>query len=315
MSEHHQQVVLVDRHFSDFDELTEAAKFWDLDFRQLDRGTFQGSIFQGLLGRMQIAEARFGRSLQQQGWTPPGLRTFVVLASEQTRFNWRRLHVTADDLLIFPRDGELYSISQPDFHIFTISLPEAILGETAATMGASNLSNLLRREIATSPCLVRRLRRKLRRTVTTWRRLNQDTIARLQTEIAQLIVQALIRSPDFDRSVRLRVQDRALSEVETFVARFEREPLTIRELCQQVDVSERTLRNAFLAHAGVSPKAYLTARRLNGVRQELRQAFSDGRQINDVAAAWGFWHMGQFAADYRRHFGELPSETLRRFSR
>jgi len=30
-----------------------------------------------------------------------------------------------------------------------------------------------------------------------------------------------------------------------------------------------------------------------------------------VANAWGFWHMGQFARDYRRLFGELPSDTLR----
>ena len=29
----------------------------------------------------------------------------------------------------------------------------------------------------------------------------------------------------------------------------------------------------------------------------------------NVAHRWGFWHMGQFARDYRRLFGELPSET------
>jgi AraC family ethanolamine operon transcriptional activator len=33
--------------------------------------------------------------------------------------------------------------------------------------------------------------------------------------------------------------------------------------------------------------------------------------INEIANRWGFWHMSQFAADYRRFFGELPSETLR----
>jgi AraC family ethanolamine operon transcriptional activator len=34
-------------------------------------------------------------------------------------------------------------------------------------------------------------------------------------------------------------------------------------------------------------------------------------RIGDVAARWGFWHFSQFSADYRRMFGELPSETLR----
>ena len=32
--------------------------------------------------------------------------------------------------------------------------------------------------------------------------------------------------------------------------------------------------------------------------------------VADAANEWGFWHMGQFAKDYRRMFGELPSETL-----
>ncbi|MEO1130540.1 MAG: helix-turn-helix domain-containing protein, partial [Planctomycetota bacterium] len=41
----------------------------------------------------------------------------------------------------------------------------------------------------------------------------------------------------------------------------------------------------------------------------LRSARSDVR-IADVAGAHGFWHMGQFAADYRRMFGERPSETV-----
>jgi AraC family ethanolamine operon transcriptional activator len=34
--------------------------------------------------------------------------------------------------------------------------------------------------------------------------------------------------------------------------------------------------------------------------------------IIELAGIHGFWHMGQFAADYRRIYGELPSATLDR---
>jgi len=61
----------------------------------------------------------------------------------------------------------------------------------------------------------------------------------------------------------------------------------------------------------VTPKQYLQATRLGCVRKELCRNGS-AVKITDVAAEWSFWHMGKFAADYRRQFGELPSETLRR---
>jgi AraC family ethanolamine operon transcriptional activator len=87
------------------------------------------------------------------------------------------------------------------------------------------------------------------------------------------------------------------------------EHLTVQDLCRVTGVSIRTLEYVFLERFGVSPKEYLKAHRLNGVRRELRRAHAAAIRISDVANRWGFWHMGQFAADYRRLFGELPSET------
>jgi glycine/D-amino acid oxidase-like deaminating enzyme len=66
----------------------------------------------------------------------------------------------------------------------------------------------------------------------------------------------------------------------------------------------------FVDEYGVAPKAYLLARRLAGTRRDLRRGV--GGSVGDVARDWGFWHMGQLAADYRRHFGELPSDTRAR---
>ena len=59
----------------------------------------------------------------------------------------------------------------------------------------------------------------------------------------------------------------------------------------------------------MTPKAYLKAVRLDGVRDELKKACPNEKIIN-IAGRWGFWHPGQFAADYNKQFGELPTATL-----
>ena len=95
------------------------------------------------------------------------------------------------------------------------------------------------------------------------------------------------------------------------IARSSDEPLKVHEICASLGVSQRTLQYAFREQLDVTPKQYLQAVRLNGVRRDLRRSGPTAR-IADTANHWGFWHMGQFAGDYRRHFGELPSETLSR---
>ena len=82
------------------------------------------------------------------------------------------------------------------------------------------------------------------------------------------------------------------------------------ELCRELAVSERTLHYAFQEIRGLSPMAYFKASRLNAVRQELKAAAAGTTTVGEIAQRWGFWHNGEFAADYRRLFGELPSQTL-----
>ena len=51
---------------------------------------------------------------------------------------------------------------------------------------------------------------------------------------------------------------------------------------------------------------------LGEAHRTFRQSNPSIIEINDIAHNLGFWHMGQFAADYRKLFGELPSMTLKR---
>ena len=82
------------------------------------------------------------------------------------------------------------------------------------------------------------------------------------------------------------------------------------ELCRAAGVSLRTLEYAFRERLGMTPVQYLKVYRLNQVRRMLRQG--ETRSVVDAANAWGFWHMGKFAADYRAVYGLNPSGDLRR---
>jgi AraC-like DNA-binding protein len=61
----------------------------------------------------------------------------------------------------------------------------------------------------------------------------------------------------------------------------------------------------------MSPSQYVLARRLGAVNRELAASRSETWRISDIAPKYGFSHLGRFSGAYHRHFGELPSQTLR----
>ena len=96
------------------------------------------------------------------------------------------------------------------------------------------------------------------------------------------------------------------------IEQHEIEILSIEELVQAVDVSERTLRNIFLDFYGVPPRRYFFVKRLHQARAMLQEADPACTRVTAVAAQFGFWHFGRFARDYRRLFGEPPVQTLKK---
>ena len=86
----------------------------------------------------------------------------------------------------------------------------------------------------------------------------------------------------------------------------------VAELAEEVGASGRWIRTAFNQRFGMPPSAWFRVRALHGARRELTSANPSQRSVTEIAMNWGFWHLGRFAGTYRRHFGEQPSETLKR---
>lgn len=88
-------------------------------------------------------------------------------------------------------------------------------------------------------------------------------------------------------------------------------PFSMSDVARACKVTVRTLEKAFAAHLDVTPLAYLHRLRLGEVHREFKSAVAHV-PIAATARRWGFTDLGRFSALYRKEFGELPSETLRR---
>ena len=90
------------------------------------------------------------------------------------------------------------------------------------------------------------------------------------------------------------------------------EPLPLSDLCRHAGLKVRTLETGFREVTGLTPIAYIRSLRLNAVRRALHHTLAPQRSISDIALDNGFWHLSQFATDYRKLFGETPMNTRRR---
>jgi len=54
---------------------------------------------------------------------------------------------------------------------------------------------------------------------------------------------------------------------------------------------------------------YLRDARFETVHDALKRAQPE-QSVAELAMKWGFSHLGRFAVEYRKRFGESPSETL-----
>jgi AraC family ethanolamine operon transcriptional activator len=109
-----------------------------------------------------------------------------------------------------------------------------------------------------------------------------------------------------------RARRRTVAAADEYLRAHLDRPIYTDELCDALGVSASGLGEAFRAVFVVSPHRFLKLRRLHMVRAALRARGGPAPLVKAVALAHGFWHLGQFAHDYRAAFGEAPSETLAR---
>lgn len=323
----HAEVWLHELHSHDIDELASSQPQWRLQYEQLSAGRFDGTLRLLQLPGVRVVIETGSHALRQRGRLEGTAVGFALGQSLRPGpaghgedgagcfFHGQRVPPAA---LMIGRGDEL-DLTTPDAHqLMAVVVDAALLSELWLRLYQKPWSAWLDQQLVVPArqgmaAHVRAEHLGLLDRVVAQPALLADDAALMRLRDAVLIewLEAIPERVDLSdlkaAGARRRVVQRACDHAQ---ARPEQPP-TLLQLCREVGASPRKLDYCFRDVLGLSPAKYLRLARLNAVRREIRRTPAAQAGVHDLAARWGFWHPGAFAADYRRQFGERPSETAR----
>jgi AraC family transcriptional regulator, ethanolamine operon transcriptional activator len=292
---------------------------WNQLYDQLTPGQFHGSISELWMGKLQVFREVTSHAVRQSCQIWPNSLWFGIPLNDDDLSKVGISCIDKDAIAVRSGGAEFQLLTPNNFAILGIVVEQQELAEYVQTTEHVSISpssfngNLLRigqirrtglrrlfqemlKEVSYSPQLL----------------LNQSSRHAIRSSVLLALSEVCSMQVRPDRPSSTHISQHSLvCRIREYVLSRGEDPVAISDICRDFYVSRRTLQNAFHSVVGMSPVAYLRAVRLNGVRRMLRDHSSRVTCVQDAAARWGFWHLSQFACDYRKLFGERPSDSLR----
>jgi AraC family ethanolamine operon transcriptional activator len=296
---------------SDADELAEHLTDWQQEYNQISAGGFQGTITEIVLEDLQVFHEYTSQSLHQKCnvWADSIWLGLPQNTDKISKINGLDVH--HNTIMCRPGNCQFELLTPDQFDIYGMVVSQPKLQQMADLQGIElnwfDLTHQGRLDIpkSTLQSIHFLLNRLLKDQIDTPQKLQQDLVMMALLEVLQK------ETPHNEEAPSYRHRKQVVEQIQQYIQQNKDVPLTITDLCQVANVSRRTLQYSFESILNVSPIQYLRLTRLNGVRRSLHQT-DNPKPVSDIAAQWGFWHLSQFAKDYKQLFGELPSETLQK---
>jgi len=312
------EIVISHLRLRDVDEQALSLTGWEQEYHQLSPGRYEGSVTWCSMKDIEFFVESSNQQLHQAGSVPPGSVAMALpLACEGQ--GWISGQPFDRDTMIVLNDRRPLDFRTP----VTLTVAAIVVAmedllrfagvfECEAAVAAAMAQSVL-----TLPSLMAgHLRDSL---ASVARSISSDRLAMNHGNALAAFRNSLLTgfvnvlggaTPAPSPSTRSAAQHRRIVERAAHYMRSHAgESIGVVDICQAVGVQSRVLQYCFNEVFGVTPVAYLRCLRLHQVRRDIKE--SPAQPLGDIAARWGIWHLGRFAADYKRLFGELPSVTAR----
>ena len=283
----------------------------------MSRGEFRGTAHVARGQLMRVFHAETSQAILTRGMDDTSFATFIPITPGSEASLWRGRRLSRGHLVVKSPEVDYYNQTSPGAAIRGLLVPVETLREATSILTAREPRPMMAPSFAVRPpaWAFSRLNEAVATLLTASVRIpgHLGTLEghALEQECLRRLIDCLTASagpptPLLRHDVRSRLVGRAVDVMHEQLD----QPLSALTLCAELGVSDRALRLAFGEAFGMGPLAYFRLIRMHAIRAALRAARGGEESVADIARRWGFHRLGSFAGEYRRQFGELPSETL-----
>ena len=249
--------------------------------------------------------------------TSPALETFyhlqVLLRGHCLWRNYKQEHyLSAGEMLIINPDDRVDLTSSADCEKFILKIPSAVMEAICRDQRWLTPSQGLRfveshyrmSELEGFFDLLRMVCAEAE-SAEQMPRIQENYMQIVATKLLMLMRTNLTR-PELNSSIA------TFEQIADYIKQNLKENIDSDELARQAHMSPRSLYGLFERTVGLTPNRYIRQKKLERIHACLSDATCAYRNVTELAMDYGFLHLGRFSEIYRKQFGELPTDTLKR---
>ncbi len=298
---------------TDFDQTADLFSSWDGRFEQITSGQFQALLQVVQCKTIRGIAIEGNQKIEARGRDTSGLFSIYPVTDENAGSVWHGMRLPPGRIVVTGPEASVHHVSSRRTRLCGLSVRPEVLFDSARVLIGGEHPPIPTSWAALAPPpkvfneLTRRFRALLALGTGNPSLLGTPEAHRLEQECIRTLISVVFSSatesthqtssPPARSDLIRRANDLMRAKLGDAIGAI--------DLCRELQVSDRTLRLVFRERYGLGPMTYYRCLRLNAVRSRLKED-----PLVSVAAAartFGFHHLGNFAADFRRLFGFLPS--------
>ena len=295
-----------------------------LEHTQLSRGRFRGRLFQAQSNACRLDYGEYNLPVLARGPLAPDRISLGFLLQSPAECSFNGESARQGDLLVYGEGMELHARLAPGCRWVSLQVRRDALAEAGLALPQS-LYAAYGLDKVTSSGLERDLLAGLQLLgLEGIDQGQQPDPALVMSGVEDAVISAFCRAQGARQRHQTMPSSTAahsgnpmsiIQRAEAYMEAHLAEPITISRICAQTACPVHTLERVFLKSHGVTPKQFLTYRRLTALRSLLIKHSPEDMSVTSAALSCGLTHLGRAAVRYRQLFGETPSATLKAWSR